>query len=54
MLERKVWRELEAFHKVADKKTLLLTGARQVGKTFIVEEFAKRHYQSLVEINFIN
>ena len=53
MLERKVWRELEAFHKVADKKTLLLTGARQVGKTFIVEEFAKRHYQSLVEINFI-
>ena len=53
MLRRKIWRELEAFHKVADRKTLLLTGARQVGKTFIVEAFAKQHYQSLVEINFI-
>ena len=53
MLQRKIWPKLEAFRESADKKTLLVTGARQVGKTFIIEEFAKRYYQSLVEINFI-
>ena len=53
MLQRKIWPNLTAFRESADKKTLLVTGARQVGKTFIIEEFAKRHYQSLVEINFI-
>lgn len=33
------------------KKALLITGARQVGKTFIIREFGKQ-YESFVEINF--
>lgn len=32
---------------------MLITGARQVGKTFSIREFAKRHYDSYLEINFI-
>ena len=53
MLKRKIWPKLEAFKATADKKTLLLTGARQVGKTYIVEQFARARYKSFVEINFV-
>ena len=31
----------------------MITGARQVGKTFIVREFARTHYESFIEFNFI-
>lgn len=31
----------------------MILGARQVGKTYIIREFGKREYKSLVEINFI-
>ena len=37
MLKRKIWSKLEDFRANANKKTLLLTGARQVGKTYIVD-----------------
>ncbi len=53
MLKRRIWSKLEAFKATADKKTLLLTGARQVGKTYIVEQFARARYKSFVEINFV-
>lgn len=35
------------------RKALLIDGARQVGKTFAVREFAKEHYDAFLEINFI-
>ncbi|MBR1604552.1 MAG: ATP-binding protein [Alphaproteobacteria bacterium] len=35
-----------------DRKPLLLYGARQVGKTWLVREFAKQHYKQIVELNF--
>ena len=41
MLKRKIWSKLEDFKANANKKTLLLTGARQVGKTYIVD-YVKR------------
>lgn len=34
------------------RKPLLLRGARQVGKTYLVREFAKTHYKNFIEINF--
>lgn len=34
-------------------KALLVTGARQVGKTFLVREFGRQAYQSFVEINLV-
>ena len=52
MLSRKVEQKLQRFYEGNDKKALLLTGARQVGKTFIVREFGKR-FTSFVEINFL-
>jgi len=31
----------------------LIDGARQVGKTYSVREYGRRHFESVVEINFI-
>ena len=53
MLKRKVEKVLEEFKASPPNSALLLTGARQVGKTFIVRECAKRLYRSFLEINFI-
>ncbi len=35
-----------------NKKALLVTGARQIGKTYLVREFGKAHYKHFAEINF--
>ena len=35
------------------KKALLITGARQVGKTYIIEKYGQENYQSFVKINFV-
>ena len=53
MLERKIESELRRFHDDTNRKALLLTGARQVGKTYIVRKFGKANYAAFVEFNFI-
>ena len=39
-----------------DKTTqaLLIDGARQVGKTTVIEEFGRTYYEHMVELNFID
>ena len=53
MLKRKIERQLVQFVAIKPKSAILLTGARQVGKTFIVRKFAKDSYGCFLEINFI-
>ena len=53
MLKREIWHELIKFKDERPTSALLLTGARQVGKTFIVRELGKSHYACFLEINFI-
>ena len=53
MLRRKLYRKLLAWKKSNEKKCLIIKGARQVGKTFLVREFGKGEYESFVEINFL-
>jgi len=53
MLRRKIEEVLERFYYDTSRKALLLTGARQVGKTFSVREFGQSRYESFVEFNFI-
>ena len=50
-----ITRELERkFLKLNDFfKVILVTGARQVGKTYLIREFADQHYESFAEFNFI-
>ena len=52
MLERKIESELLNWHNQNKKPALLIMGARQVGKTTSVREFASKYYENLVELNF--
>ena len=52
MLKRKIIKELEDWKVNSSGKALLIKGARQVGKTTIVRQFAKAHYKCFIEINF--
>ena len=51
MLKRKISDELVAWKRENKDKALLLTGARQIGKSYAVREFAKREYRQYLEIN---
>ena len=53
MIKRKITRRLEQMREDGGKYALLIDGARQVGKTFIVRAFAKAHYEDFIEINFL-
>ena len=53
MLKRKILNELNEWKNNPSRLSLLIKGARQVGKTFIVREFSKRNYKHFVEINFV-
>ncbi len=53
MLQRKIYKRIEAFYKGSPNKALMIIGARQVGKSFIVEEFCKAHYESFIKLDFI-
>ena len=50
---RKAEHRLQKWKASQKKKALLITGPRQVGKTYIVREFGKANYKHFVEINFI-
>ena len=52
-MKRKIFRELEDFYASNCNESILLTGARQVGKTYAVRELARRCFRHFVEINFI-
>lgn len=55
MLKRKVYRELlewRSERKNGLKKCLLVKGARQVGKSYIVKAFGKAEYKSFIYIDF--
>lgn len=55
MLKRKVYRELlewRSERKNGLKKCLLIKGARQVGKSYIVKAFGKAEYRSFIYIDF--
>lgn len=53
MLRRKIESVFEDFLSDSSKKALLVTGARQVGKTYSVRQFGNSHFDSFVEFNFI-
>ena len=54
MLQRKAIGRFIQWKSAKDKKALLVTGARQIGKTCAIREFARSNYKSLLEINFID
>ena len=54
-MKRKIYnRLLEWKRERSTREALLIDGARRVGKSFIVEEFARNEYKSYILINFSN
>ena len=52
MIKRRIDSELREFMR-SDSRSLLITGARQVGKTFSIRQAARECFDNVVEINFI-
>lgn len=53
-LERNLFENLEKWKMKKNRKPLIIQGARQVGKTWIMKEFGARYYKKTVYINFDN
>lgn len=53
MLKRKIESVLVDWKNSGAKKSLVIKGIRQCGKTYIVQKFAKENYESVVYMNFI-
>ena len=53
IFKRKIYDRFLSWKKESDgKKALLVEGARRIGKSTVVEEFAKREYRSYILIDF--
>lgn len=52
MIKRQIYNKIVDFYKNT-RKALLLSGARQVGKTYIIREFGTT-FENFIEINFID
>lgn len=51
-LKRNAIQELVAWKSSEDRKPMVLKGARQVGKTWLMKEFGQNYYDSYVYFNF--
>jgi len=49
---REILEDLKEWKDKPGRKPLLMTGVRQCGKTYIIEEFARENFKSYVRINF--
>ncbi|MDR0817649.1 MAG: AAA family ATPase, partial [Clostridiales Family XIII bacterium] len=54
MISRKAYTKIHTWKQTKTRQGLLVTGARQVGKTYLIREFAKANYKNVVEINLVN
>lgn len=53
-MERLLMQELVKWKEKKRRKPLIIKGARQVGKTWLMQEFGKRYFENVVYINFEN
>lgn len=52
MLKRKIYSELLQWKNSENKKPLVIKGLRQIGKTYIVKQFAKESYSNVIYLDF--
>ena len=51
MLDRKISKQIENYLKSGGDKMLVVDGARQIGKSFIIREIGSRLFPNFIEIN---
>lgn len=54
MLKRKAYEAVATWKNMHAGQALLVTGARQVGKTYLIEQFAQTHYKHVVKFDLID
>lgn len=50
-MKRKAFAQLKAWKESKGRKPLILLGARQVGKTWLMKAFGKECYESVAYVN---
>ena len=53
MLKRKFYHYLLEWKRTKKRECLLVNGARQVGKTYIIDQFGKENYKQYIYVNFV-
>ena len=51
-MKREIINNLIKWKESENRKPLIIHGARQVGKTYIVKKFGKENYDNLIYVNF--
>lgn len=51
-MEREIIKDLVKWKNSKNRKPLIVHGARQVGKTYIIKQFGKENYDNLIYVNF--
>lgn len=51
-MRRQIEKILQDWQSKSHRKPLILRGARQVGKTYLIENFSKNNFKEVVKINF--
>ena len=51
-MKREIINDLIKWKKSGNRKPLIIHGARQVGKTYIIKQFGKKYYDNLIYVNF--
>ena len=52
IIERDILKKLDEWKNAADRKPLIVQGARQIGKSWAVEEFGRRRFKHVAVFNF--
>ena len=52
IIERDILKKLDKWKNTADRKPLIVQGARQIGKSWAVEEFGRRRFKHVAVFNF--
>ena len=52
-MERKIYKELLNWKNTGMKKPLMVVGARQIGKTYIINEFCNKEFEEYIYINLL-
>lgn len=53
MLYRRISTDIEAHLRSGNDKIMVVEGARQIGKSYIIREIGRRLYKNFIEVNFV-
>lgn len=54
VLKRKAEKEIRRFLESKDKKSLLVEGVRQAGKSYLIEKLGKEYFKNFIKIDFLS